>query len=199
MLGRKHIRRALAGGGARGVRIARALAAGATLLACGCIGRAQNNSVERTTRIVPEERVNEAAPVQRQLLPETTTGFSWDGKYAYDTAEGPFEVVLDESIRTLRKLKFKLDPKESRSGADFAVLAGTDDERHLAAVIGLRKLSTGKTRVRVLVGKFGDRNGSERFLNEIRDALEKRLKKTAPAPKAPAPEQKTPSPPATKK
>lgn len=196
MLGRKHIRRGLGGSG---VRIARALAACTALLACGCIGRGQNNSVERTTRIVPEERVNEAAPVQRQLLPETTTGFSWDGKYAYDTAEGPFEVVLDESIRTLRKLKFKLDPKESRSGADFAVLAGTDDERHLSAVIGLRKLETGKTRVRVLVGKFGDRNGSERFLNEIRDALEKRVKKSAPAPKLPAPAQKTQTPPAPKK
>lgn len=109
-------------------------------------------------------------PVERAVK-LSMTGHAWNGQYSVVDFKEPFSRCLSESLRAFRRLQFKVNTGRSRRSRNGARLHAVNKDK-LECEVHMKALPKGGTRVSVKVGVLGDRNGSERYLEELRRGLD---------------------------
>ncbi|HEY3323270.1 MAG TPA: DUF3568 family protein [Planctomycetota bacterium] len=112
--------------------------------------------------------------------------YRWDGTMSSITLEGAPEVIFARAWDALQRMGFALDQSESQRTTTGGRIAGAKQDKTTVLVLVQQKAATG-TEVKARIGTVGERNGSERVLEEIQKALRAPARRSnQPAPPAPA-------------
>jgi hypothetical protein len=124
-----------------------------------------------------EAEEKEASPEPRKkllgIIPvrETVPGYGWDGTHSTGTVKTNMENVLACGVQALRNLGFVLKNEEcKRESATTARMMGAKADQ-TSAWVWVEEKTPGTITVKTRMGAIGERNGSERVLDEIQKVL----------------------------
>jgi hypothetical protein len=115
-------------------------------------------------------------------LGERAPGYGWDGQHSTGTVKANMDSVLACGVQALRNLGFVLKNEEcKRETATLARMMGVKSDQ-TTAWLWVEEKTPGVLTLKAKVGGLGDRNSSERVLDETQKVL---LNPPAPKKKAP--------------
>jgi hypothetical protein len=128
----------------------------------------------------PEQKAEKRGVLSRVFGNNTTPQYAWDGQTSSLTLKAPVSQVFGRTVETLRGLGFVINTEETRRQETTGKIQAAKADK-TTALITVEEKQPGTTDIKIKVGQTGDRDGSERILDEIQKTKTPAKKPAAPA------------------